>query len=142
MWDQIKKREEDLNNRLEWMEESQKDHIIALCTVRRQLPEYYQISIHVWYNHLKELPTFTIQLDNYKNEFDKNYNWISVKKSPKPVVIKPTFGIDDEEVDANTYMKMFVNFMDSLSPTGSCLEMMWIEEPKYDEDDGEALLDT
>ena len=142
MWDQIKEREKDLNNRLQWMEESQKDDIIALYTVRRQLPEYYQISIHVWYNHLEELPTFMIQLYHYQNEFDENHNWISVKKRPKPVVIKPTFGIDDEEVNADTYMKMFVNFMDSLSPTGSCLEMMWIEEPKYDEDDGEALLDT
>lgn len=143
MWNEIKKREEDLNNMLEWMEESQKDHIVALYTVRRELPEYYQIGIYVWYNHIKWIPTFTIQLDHYKNEFDKNHNWISIKKSPKPVIIKPTFGIDDEEIDADTYMKMFVNFMDSLSPTDSCLEMMWIEEPKYDdEDDNEALLDA
>jgi hypothetical protein len=92
------------------------------------LPRYYKMEIYLSIDDVSGFPCFTIQVDEYVNQFDQEWNWINSIKKPKSIITKPTFYILDNDRNADEYMQDFVNFMDRLSSDYDCLNMLWITQ--------------
>lgn len=124
IWLQINQREDETNQEIEKHEESIVNELESLYKVRLELPKYYQIAIYISYNHKEKLPNIILQLDLYENIFDKNKNREKVLQYPKPIIIKPSFCIDDSKTLTQEYMQKFIWFLDKLSPDWDCLSIL------------------
>lgn len=106
-------------------DEDDSSKLISISSdIRKQMSEYYQMNIIMWYDEDLSLPTFTIKLEKYQNIFDANGEWISFKIEPNPTIIKATFSINDKIHPK--FNNNFINWLNSISPNYNALELFGI----------------